>query len=93
MFLRGRKLNISLVFISNFFLKEPKPIRINVTNYFITKIPNKRKLHQIASNHLSDLKFKDFMKFCKDCAKQPYLILVKDTTLASDNLLRFRKNL
>ena len=56
------------------------------------KIPNKRELQQIASN-LSDNDFKDFMKLYKDYTKEPYLFLVNDTTLSSDNPLRFRKNL
>ena len=45
------------------------------------KISNKRELHQIASNHLSDMKFKDFMKLYKDSTKEPYPFLVNDTTL------------
>ena len=61
-FLRGKKLNISLVFISKSYFKIPKIIRRNVTYYFIMKIPNKRELQQIASIHLADFEFKDFMK-------------------------------
>ena len=57
------------------------------------KIPNERELQQIASNYLSYIDFKDFMKFCKDYTKEPYSFLVNDTTLSSDNPLRFRKNL
>ena len=49
LFLRGRKLNISLVFILQFPFKVPKTIRLNGAHYFIMKIPNKRELHQIAS--------------------------------------------
>ena len=56
------------------------------------KIP-KRELSQIASNHSSDIDFKDFMKVYKDHTKEPYSFLVNDTTLSSDNPLRFRKNL
>ena len=41
--LRGRKLNISLVFISKFYFEVPKTIRLNATHYFIMKIPNKRE--------------------------------------------------
>ena len=48
LFLRGRKLNISLAFISQSYLKVPRTIRLNATHYFIMKIPNKRELHQIA---------------------------------------------
>ena len=44
LFLRGRKLNISLVFISQSYFKVPKTIRLNATHYFIMKIPNKREL-------------------------------------------------
>ena len=57
------------------------------------KIPNKIELQQIASNHLFDIDFKDFMKLCKYYTKEPYLFLVSDTTLTSDNLLTFRQNL
>ena len=42
LFLRGKKLNISLVFISQSYFKVPKTIRLNPTHYFIMKIPNKR---------------------------------------------------
>ena len=56
------------------------------------KIPNKRELQQIALNHSSAIDFKDFMKLYKEYTKEPYSILVNDTTLSSDNPLRFRKN-
>ena len=55
-------------------------------------MPNKRELQQIASNHSSHTEFKDFMKLYKDYTKAPFSFLVNDTTLPSDNLLRFRKN-
>ena len=70
----------------------PKTLRRNAAYYFIMKIPDKRELQQIACNHLSDMDFKYFMKLYKDYTKKPYSFLVNDTTLASDNLLRFRKN-
>ena len=57
------------------------------------KIPTKIELKQIASNHSSVIDFKDFMKLYKDYTKEPYSFLVNDTTLPSDNPLRFRKNL
>ena len=62
-------------------------------HYFIMKIPNERELQQIASNHSADIDFKDFMKLYKEYAEEPYSFLVNDTTLSSDNPLRFRKNL
>ena len=53
------------------------------------KILNKRELQQIALNHSSDIDFKDFMKVYKECTKEPYSFLVNDTTLQSDNPLRY----
>ena len=57
------------------------------------KIPNKRGLEQMAYNNSSDIDFKDFMNIYKKCTAKPYSVLVIDATLASDNPLRFRKNL
>ena len=82
MFLRGRKLNISLVFISQSYFKVPKTIRLNATHYFIMKTSNKRELQQVASNHLPEIDFKDFMKLHKEYTKEPCSLLVNDTTLA-----------
>ena len=83
MFLRGKS-----------YFKVPKTMRLNATRYLISKIPTKRKLiQQIASNHSSDIDFEDFLKLYKDYTKEPYSFLVNDTTLSSDNPLRFRKNL
>ena len=65
LFIRGRKLNISIVFILQSFFKVPKDVRLNSTHFFIMKIPNKRGLQQIALNHSSDIDFKDFMKTYK----------------------------
>ena len=93
LFIRGRKLNISLVFITQSYFKVPKDVRLNTTHFFIMKIPNKRELQQIAINHSSDINTKDFINIYKKCTDKPYSFLVNDTTLASDDPLRFRKNL
>ena len=79
LFIRGRKLNISLVFITQSYFK-------------VAKIPNKRELQQIAINHSSDINTKDFVKTYKICTDEPYSFLVKDTTRPSNNPLRFRKS-
>ena len=60
-FIRGRKLNISLVFIMQSYFKVPKDVRLNKTHFFIAKIPNKRELQQIATNHSSDISSKNFI--------------------------------
>ena len=93
LFIRGRKLNISIAFITQSYFKVPKDVRLNSTHFFIMKIPNKRELQQIALIHSSDIDFKDFMNIYKKYTKEPYSFLVNDTTLPSDNPLRFRKNL
>ena len=51
LFIRGRKLNISLVFIIQSHFKVPKDVKLNSTLFFIMKILNKRKLQQTALNH------------------------------------------
>ena len=77
LFLRGRKRNISIVFITQSYFKVPKDVRLNSTHIFIMKMPNKRELQQIALNHSSDVDS----------------FSVNDTTLPSDDSLSFRKNL
>ena len=44
LFIRGRKLNIFLVFITQSYFKVPKDVRLNTSHFFIAKNPNKREL-------------------------------------------------
>ena len=88
LFIRGRKLNISLVFITQLYFKVSKDGGLNTT-----KIPNKRELQQIAYNNSSDIDFKEFIYLYKKYTAKPYSFLVIDATLPSDNPLRFKKNL
>ena len=89
LFIRGRKLNISLVFITQSYFAVPKNIRLNSTHYLFMKIPNKWELQ----TNLSDVNFQDFVNLHKKCTTKPYSFLVIDATLASDDSLRFRKDL
>ena len=73
LFIRGRKLNISLVFITQSYFKVPKDVRLNTTHFFITKIPNKRELQQIALNHSSDITTKNFINICKKYTAKQYI--------------------
>ena len=93
LFITGRYLNISLVFITHSYFKVQKDVRQNPTRFFNMIISNKRKLQQIALNHSSDISSNDFIKINKKYTAEPYSFLVNDATLASDNLLGFRKNL
>ena len=60
-FIRGRKINISLAFVTQSYFKVPKDVRLNTTQFFIAKIPNRRELQQITINHSSDINTKDFV--------------------------------
>ena len=97
LFIRCRKINISLAFITQSYFSVPKDVRLNSTHYFIMKInnkrDNKRELQNIAINHSADIDYKNFMKIYRECTKEPYNFLTIDTTLPSCNPLRFRKNL
>ena len=93
MFIRGRKLNISLALITQSNLKVPKDVRLNTSHIFIAKIPNKRELQHIAINHSPDISNKGFENIYSKCTIEPYLFFVNNTTLTSNNPLRFRKNL
>ena len=66
LFIRGRKLNVSIVFITQSYFKVPKDVRLNSTHFFIMKIPNKRELQQIALNHSSDIDFKHLISLPSD---------------------------
>ena len=66
LFIRGRKLNISIVFITQSYFKVPKDVNLNSPHFFIIKISNKRELQQIGLNDSSDIDFKDFMKILKN---------------------------
>ena len=70
--IRGRKLNITLVFITQSHFKVPKDVRLNSTHFFIMKIPSKRELQGTALNHSSDIDFKDFNKVYRKSSAKPY---------------------
>ena len=93
LFIRGRKLNISLVFITTSYFAVTKNIRLNSSYYFILKFPNKQELQQIAFNPSSLIDFKHFINLYKTCTAKPDYLLVIDATLTSENPSRFRKNL
>ena len=93
LFIRGRKLKVSLVLITQYYFTVPKDIRLNCTHDFIMKIPNKQDLQQIASHNSSDIDFWDFMNLYKKFTENPYSSLVIDNTFASDNPSGIRMNL
>ena len=77
LFIRGKKLKLSLIFIMQSYFAVSKNIRLNSRHYFIMKIPNKRELQQIGNNHSSDIEFQYFMNLYRRCtAKLYYLYLL-----------------
>ena len=75
-FIIGRKLNISLFFVTQSYYAVPKTIRLDSTCYLIMKITNKWELKQIAFSHSSDIDFKDFINLYKKCAAKPYFLML-----------------
>ena len=93
LFITCRKLNISLVFITQSCFSVPKDVRLNSTYYLIMKINNKRELQNIVINHSADIDYNGIMEFYRECTKKIFSFLTIDTTLPVGNQLRFRKNL
>ena len=93
LFIRCRKLNISLVYITQSSFSVPKDVKLNSTNYLMMKINNKRELRNIAINHSADIDYQDFIKIYRECTKEPYNFLTIDSTLPASDPLRFRKKL
>ena len=92
-FITCRKLNISIVFITQSYFSVPKDVRLNSTHYLIMKINPRKELQNIAINHSADIDYKNFMKIYRECTTEPYSFLTFDTTLPASDPLSFRKNL
>ena len=61
LFIRCRKWNMSLVFITQFYVSVLKEVRLNSTHYLIFKVNNRRELQNIAFNHSADIDYRDFV--------------------------------
>ena len=72
LFIRIRKLNISIVFITQSYSKVPKEVTVSATHFFIMKIPNKKELQLFVLNHSSGVDFKDSIKIYKKYTAKPY---------------------
>ena len=80
LFIRCRKLNISLCFLTQSYFSVPKDVRLNCTHYILLKLNNKRQLHNIAINHSADIDHKDFIKIDRICTKEPFNFFTIDAT-------------
>ena len=81
LFIRCRKLNISVCFLTQSYFSVSKNVRLNCTHFVIFKLNNKRELQNIAINHSADIHYIDFVKIYRNFTKEPYNILTIDTTL------------
>ena len=79
LFIKCRKLNISIVFITQSYFRTPKDVRLNSTHYILIKIGNKNELKSIAEENSGHLDFKDFLKIYNYCTNEPYSFMMVDT--------------
>ena len=87
MFIRCRKLNISLVFITQSYFSVPKDVRLNSTHYLIMKINNRKEIQNIPNACSADIDYKDFVKSYRKCTREPFNFLTIDATLPASNPL------
>ena len=79
LFIRCRKLNISIVFITQSYFRTPKEARLNSTHHILMKISNKKELKRIAEENSGHLDFKDFLKIYNYRTNEPYSFMMVDT--------------
>ena len=92
LFIRCRKLNISIVFITQSYFRTPKDARLNSMHYVIMKIQSRKELQNIAQENSGEIDFKDFLRTYKVYTSELYSCMIIYTTVPSDNPMRFRKN-
>ena len=93
LFIRYKKVNVSLVFITQSYTSVPKDVRLNSTQYLIMKISNRKELQNIAIIILADIDYKNFVRIYRECARKSYSFLTINTTLPASDPLKFRKKL
>ena len=90
LFYRARKLNVSIVFITQSYFRALKDARLNSTHYVLIKIGNKKELKSIAEQQSGHLDYKDFLKIYNYCKKEPYSFMLIDARPTATN--PFTKN-
>ena len=91
LFYRARKINISIVCITQSYFRALKESRLNSTHYLLMKIGNKKELKRIAEEKSGHLDYKDFLKIYNYCAREPYSFMLIDTRPTAS--VTFKKNL
>ena len=90
LYIRCRKINVGLCFLTQFYFSVPKDVRLHYIHYVAFKLNTKKELQNIAINHSSGIGYKDFVKIYRNCTKEPYSFYTINTTLPVDK--RFKKN-
>ena len=90
LFYRARKINVSIVFITQSYFRALKDARLNSTHYILMKIGNKKELKRIAEEKSGNLDYKDFLKMYNYCTEEPYSFMLIDTRPATS--VTFKKN-
>ena len=78
LFYRARKINVSIVFITQSYFRALKDARLNSTHHILMKIGNKKELKRIAAEKSGHLDYKDFLKIYNYCTKEPYSFMTVD---------------
>ena len=91
LFIRCRKLNISIVFIRQSYFRAPKGVRLNSTHYLLMKLRNRKELQNIAQDYSGDTNFKDFLNIYNYCKSEPYYFMNINVELPSNHPMRVRK--
>ena len=79
LFYRARKINVSIVFITQSYFRALKDGRLNSTHYILMKICNKKELKSIAEERSGHLDCKDILKIYGYCTREPYSFMLIDT--------------
>ena len=90
LFYRARKINVSIVFITQSYFRALKDARLNSTHYILMKIGNKKELKRIAEKKSGHLDYKDFLKIYNYCTREPYSFMTIDARPTATMV--FRKN-
>ena len=91
LFYRARKINVSIVFITQSYFRALKDARLNSTHYILMKIGNKKELKRIAEEKSGHLDYKDFLKMYNYCTEDPYSFMLIDTRATAS--VTFKKTL
>ena len=90
LFYRARKINVSIVFITQSYFRALKDAKLNSTHYILMKIGNKKELKRIAEAKSGHLDYKDVIKMYNYCTEEPYSFMTMDARPTAT--IPFKKN-